>query len=440
MQLNKKISHSLALATCGLLSNTAALPVHAELLDDIKIDTAILYYGETDRVQLVEGVINISKDLGDQSIINTKLVIDTLTGASASGAVAQTQVQTFSRPSGYGYYNVDANQTPLDDTFRDTRIQFSGNWIKPLSSDLRVNMGSNFSKEYDYLSVGANTSIERDFFRKNTTISAGTSLQYDSIDPVGGKPLPLASMFIPFSSADDLEFLNGRDDDDKIDPAFAATRDGDSDDKTTVDLLFGLTQTINKRTLMQINYSYSEATGYLNDPYKVVSRVDTSGTTQDILYENRPDKRTKHSLFWQTKYALERGALDIAYRYSSDDWEIDSHTIESRLRVNLDDGSYWQPHIRFYHQSAADFYQPFIIETETLPPYLSADYRLGEMSAYTIGIKYAGTLSNGHKWGVRAEYYQQNAKDIGVQRPGQLQDLDLYPSLQAAILQFSYSW
>jgi len=48
--------------------------------------------------------------------------LDTLTGASATGAVAQPNAQTFSRPSGDGQYTTSPNELPLDDTFRDTRV------------------------------------------------------------------------------------------------------------------------------------------------------------------------------------------------------------------------------------------------------------------------------------------------------------------------------
>ena len=39
----------------------------------------------------------------------------------------------------------------------------------------------------------------------------------------------------------------------------------------------------------------------------------------------------------------------------TDDWKIDSHTVELRYRWDL--GSFdLQPHVRYYMQSAADFY------------------------------------------------------------------------------------
>ena len=45
-------------------------------------------------------------------------------------------------------------------------------------------------------------------------------------------------------------------------------------DKDIVDVVTGFTQVINRNILLQINYSFSHASGYLNDPYKIVSIVD----------------------------------------------------------------------------------------------------------------------------------------------------------------------
>ncbi|MEH6711093.1 MAG: DUF3570 domain-containing protein [Paraglaciecola polaris] len=432
MQLNntKNISISLAAAACALLNT----PVQAEdesQADDWKFDTAILYYGETDRVQLAEGVLNAKKDFGEQHIFNGKIAVDTLTGASASGAVAQPSAQTFTRPSGNGQYAISPGETPLDDTFKDTRVQLSAQWTQPLWENVTGSTGGNLSKEYDYFSLGVNGSLAWDFNQKNTTVSGGLAYQFDSIDPVGEAPVGLSSMVINSGQFSD---------DSAFEQAFNATRTTDDKDKSTVDLLLGVTQVISRRMLMQFNYSYSVADGYLTDPYKLLSVVNSEGMTQDILHENRPDKRTKQSFYWQTKYASDYGIADLSYRYATDDWDIDSHTLDSRFRVKLSGNSYLQPHFRYYQQSAADFYQPFLIEGSLLPSVASADYRLGEMTAFTVGLKYGQILDDGREWAVRVEYYQQSPKNSAFNEPGALQDLDLYPSVDAVIAQVSYSF
>jgi hypothetical protein len=92
MQLSKKkVAGLLSAATCSLLG----APVQAEE-GDWDVDTAVLFYSESDdRVEAFEPVISGTRDLGDDESLTMKLVLDSLTGASASGAVPSTMVQTF---------------------------------------------------------------------------------------------------------------------------------------------------------------------------------------------------------------------------------------------------------------------------------------------------------------------------------------------------------
>ncbi|MEP1446455.1 MAG: DUF3570 domain-containing protein [Paraglaciecola sp.] len=422
------INTALAAATCALLGTSPVVQAEENVWE---MDTALLYYGETDRVTAVEGVFSAKKDFGDEHIFSGKFVLDTLTGASATGAVSQPNAQTFTRPSGKGQYEIQGGELPLDDTFRDTRLQLEAQWTQPLWDNMRGSTGVHFSKEYDYLSIAINGSLAKDFNQKNTTVSAGLSLAFDTIDPEGGRPVAFSEMVI-----DEGQFADEQD----YQAAFDATRQKDSDDKSTVDLMFGVTQIINRRMLVQFNYGLSTSDGYHTDPFKVLSVIDDQGLTKSLVYEERPTERTRHSFYWQTKYALDKGVADISYRYATDDWDINSHTIDSRLRFNLTDNTYIQPHFRYYQQGAAEFYQPFLLEGSTLPTFASADYRLGEMTAYTVGLKYGMKMPSGNEWAFRLEYYQQDPKNAGFDAPGALQQLDLYPSLKAVIAQVSYSF
>jgi hypothetical protein len=437
MQLTNKpisIGAALAAATCALLGAPVA---NAGESDELwKFDTALMYYGETDRVTAVEAIIAATKDFGDEHIFSGKVTIDGLTGASATGAVAQPTAQTFTRPSGNGNYVTPAGETPLDDTFHDTRLQLTANWTQPIADNMRATGGFNFSNEYDYLSFAVNGSLAYDLNQKNTTLSLGLSYAFDTIKPEGGIPLALSSVVINPNGDDDNEQEN--ENNSEFEDDFNLSRVGDSDNKDTVDLMVGVTQVINRRMLMQFNYGLSMVDGYTTDPFKYLSVVNEQGLTQDLLYENRPTQRTRNSFYWQTKYAMDFGVADISYRFATDDWKIDSHTIDSRLRINLTDSTYIQPHLRYYQQAAAEFYRPFLLEDDALPEFASADYRLGEMTAYTVGLKYGMTLDNGNELAFRLEYYQQTPKNAGFNEPGVLQDVDLYPSLKAVIAQVSY--
>ena len=379
-----------------------------------------MYYGGEDgRVSALEPILRMKKEIHDDEFLTLKFTLDSLTGASATGAVPSDQPQTFSTPSGNSTYNVAPNETPLDPTFLDTRGQFTLGWDKPIERNLRRNLGFNVSKEYDFTSISGNASWTWDTNLKNTSYTLGGNIELDSIDPVGGAPLPL-------SSQNNTPIL----------------RDGDSKTKNVIDLLAGVTQIIDRSSLVQFNLSLSLADGYLTDPYKLVSRVDsTTGQPTDQIYENRPGSRQKIALF--TRYKKQFGNRDIfniSYRFMVDDWGIDSNTIDANYRWRLDNGYYIQPGIRLYDQTAADFYRYFLLDTDTIPDNLTADYRLGELTSQTIGIKFGYSGSKNSTWSVRLERYMQSGESHPDVAVGQLINQDLYPDVDATIIQFSYGF
>jgi hypothetical protein len=423
-QTKPNLKALLTTASCALLGGTA----QAETDESWQFDTAIMQYAEVDRVMATEAIIAGQKTFNNDQVLNLKLTIDALTGASPNGATAQPTPQTFTRPSGNGQYVVDAGETPLDATFKDTRVQLTGQWTQPLWQDYTVSAGGNFSKEYDYMSASVNGNIARDFNKKNTTLSMGMAYAYDVIEPEGGIPKPFSSMVV------------GNSDDPDFDDEFNQTRIGSDDSKSTIDLLFGVTQVINRKMIMQLNYSYSTVSGYLTDPFKVLSSVNEKGEAQEYLYEHRPDERTKHAFFGQTKYHFDNGILDASYRFMTDDWKIDSHTIDVRYLIPFENGHFIEPHLRLYTQSAAEFYQPFLEQVNVLPEYASADYRIGELDTYTVGIKYGMPMGNGNNLAFRLEYYHQTPKSNGTQAIGVLKEVELYEQVDAIIAQVTYSF
>ncbi len=441
---SKPIGCALAAATCALLGIQATDTLATDKPGEWDVETALLIYSETDdRVQAAEPVISATRNYDGDRKLNLKLVADTLTGASPSGATPSELPQTFTRPSGSGSYDVTAGDAPLDDSFKDTRVALSASWTAPLNRDYTYTVGAYGSKEYDYLSTAVNGSLSRYLDNKNTTLTGGLSLGVDLVDPVGGAPKGLSKMPLRANKTEA-----------QFDQEFAATRESD-DTKTLVDALFGVTQIINRRTLMQFNYGVSYSSGYLTDPYKIISVIDdTAGPDYGgnligsdgnpvYLYENRPDTRMKHSLYWQTKYMLENGdVMDGSYRFMVDDWGITSHTVDLKYRWKMNK-SYLEPHFRYYLQSEADFYKRYLTTAEynggtpTISE-ASADYRVGELTGLTFGAKWGYRFDEDRELAIRAEYMIQTSDgDKGI---GKLASQDLYPDTNAMWLQLSYSF
>ena len=433
MKENSSVAAALATATCALLGSTTPTAVKAQEEHSWEFDTALLYYGEADgRVEDISLNVLALRNFVDNRLLSLGLAVDTLTGATPIGAIPFSGPQTFSRPSGRSTFTTPPNVIPLDDTFLDTRYAVSANWQQPIGRLNKVDVGLSFSGEYDYTHLGANLTLSRDFNKRNTTASLGFSVARDDLDPEGGAPAPLTPM---------------------LDVGDLSNRLGDQI-KDVLDVVLSVTQVINRNLLVQANYSFSNSSGYLNDPYKILSVVDPvtgdpiprtpppgeEGPSHEYLFEGRPDDRTKHSLYGQAKYYMSGKVLDVSYRYMTDDWDIDSHTLDARLRWPVGDRSYIEPHLRFYTQTHADFYRISLVNDVPVPSYASADYRLGEFDAITAGLKYGWETASGNDFSMRLEYYMQNGEAPPDQVIGNQTLQELYPDLDAVIFQFSYSF
>jgi hypothetical protein len=436
---DKRIGEALAVAACGLLGAAAPSASRAaEPGSGWDVDTAFLFYGESDGRVKDASVSGLAiRDFGDERKLSLDMTLDTLTGASPNGAIASDLPQTFTSPSGRSTYTTPAGEIPLDSSFHDTRVALNASWSQPFARLYSVDAGLGFSSEIDYQHLGLNAGITRDFNQRNTTASFSVAYGFDTVKPVGGVPAPFAAM------GDAV----GEDDEGN-----ASGQAGSNQDKKVLDVLAGFSQVLGRHSVLRVNYSYSDSSGYLTDPYKVLTVVDpvtgepvlrtpppgVEGPGGIYLFEHRPDSRRRQGLYTELRQDFSGNVLQLGYRYSTDDWGIDSHTLEGRLRFPLGESGYLEPHLRYYTQTAASFYRYSLANGAPLPEFASADARLADMDAYTVGVKYGHQTPQGNEWSARLEYYEQTAKApaetlIGNQ-PGTVQ----MPDFSAVILQFSY--
>ncbi|MDH4258768.1 MAG: DUF3570 domain-containing protein [Gammaproteobacteria bacterium] len=431
MQLKKPIGATLASATCSLLGALPAAPVAAQEVPTWQVDTALLYYGE-DAGRVSDGSLatSIRRVLDEDRSFSLNLTVDALTGATPNGAVPSNGVQTFTSPSGGESYRVAAGEAPLDPNFKDTRVALSGSWQQALGDSMRWNVGFSGSDEMDYLHLGLDTRLERDFNRRNTTVFVGAAYGRDEVRPLGGAPIGFSPM---------IPSVGGGEDDE------GEGEGGET--KDVIDALIGVTQILSRRSLVEVALSYGKSDGYLTDPYKILSVVSPVtgapvpgpvGSGLNLyLHEQRPDTRTKQSVFAEWRYAFDRDSLAISYRLMDDDWGVTSNTAEARYRWNISENNYLEPHLRYYKQGAADFYRTVLFAGAPLPQFASADYRLADNETYTAGIKYGHRTERG-EFSVRLEYYHQTATPSPGSAIGDLANFDLVPPLNAVIAQFGY--
>ena len=417
-QPKPNVRNALMVATCTVLSgslSSVAAEEEESTLSSIGLST--FYYSEENRVSVNTTHVAIENDLGDETLLRANFVYDTITGASPNGRIIPAQAGDSSIPftsaSGFSV-NVNSGgstgQVWLTE-FTDKRAAIDLSLEKSLSRMLTGTVEGSYSSENDFISYGAAGTVAWDLNQRNTTITAGLAVLSESVRPGTGTPKGLA-----ISNCNDTPAaLASR-------PAWAncnitSPRFGNGS-KRVIDSVIGVTQVLNERTVTQLNYSYGVSLGYLTDPYKLISVVDyeLDGEEVIILYEKRPDERARNSIYWKTISQLSpKKVVDFSYRYFWDDWGIRSHTIDYNYRYDYAPKNYLQPHVRYNLQSDADFFQKAIdASVNSLPEYASADYRLGKLATYSVGIKYGKELGNNGLFAMRATYILQRYRGIDL--------------------------
>jgi len=416
-------------ASCALLGAGAARsqppapsPVDSGLLEDWSVDSALAYYHEDGRIQAVEPVVDVAKVFADGQALNLNVTFDALSGASPNGALPSRDPQTFASPSGKPrhQYMTPPGELPVDPDYSDDRIAVSAEWTVPVTRLDQVTIGGKLSGEDDFFSATASASVAHDFNEKNTTLSFGIDNEFDSIHPIGGAPVPGSDYAL-------AEKQTG-----------GKTKDG-------VGLLLGVTQVMTRSWLSEFNLSVDRFTGYLNDPYKFTSIINGAGGTAGYEYESRPDQRLRKSAYWENRVTWSAQiSTGLSLRYMSDNWGVRSDTAQLHLRWQLSNRDrYIEPSFRWYRQTAADFFTPFILTTQKpTTEYESSDSRLAAFHAITYGLKYAQKLPGlgsrpESEISIRAEYYEQTL-DVRTPVPEALQGLDLYPGVKAVLVQIGW--
>jgi Protein of unknown function (DUF3570) len=421
-------------ASCALLGASSAQAQEAvgtqkeesflnRLIEGVSFDSALAYYREDGRIQAIEPVVNVSKTFASGDVASLNVTFDSLSGASPNGAVPSNVPQTFASPSGTSLttgrhlYTIAPGRLPADPNYQDDRIAVAAQWELPLSRLTHLSLGGKVSGEDDFISATLSASIAQDFNERNTTLLLGINNEFDSLRPIGGAPVP------------DSDYA-------AFDKDGTKTKDG-------LGVLLGLTQVMTRHWLSELNLSWDRFHGYLNDPYKITSVLDAAGNTLGYVYESRPDERTRKSVYLENRVGWKNASAGLALRYMQDDWGIHSDTAQAHVHFSFANRQqYLEPSIRWYRQSAANFYMPWLTGEKPASAFQASDSRLGAFHAFTYGVKYANKLSGdaglaASEFSIRLEYYQQ-IQDHRLAAPELLQNFDLYPGLKAILVQFGW--
>lgn len=359
---------------------------------DWTADTSYLSYTEADdRVSVNKTLANFSRLL-DDGALTISLIHDTMSGASPTGAIRSSDSSvTFTGASGGAGFSTASGGDYSLSQFDDTRIQIGADREQELSSTYSWNYGGVISTEDDYESVGTSVGLTRNSKNRMSSIDLGFAFTADTIYRSDSKDTPIGLSDVNSSQA----LGKGK--------------------RNTYDALLGYTRVINRQTIAQINTTFGLSDGYHSDPYKIISAADDVDRIVANYHDSRPTSRVRNTLFGKVVHELRdtNNSIHVSYRYYQDDWGISSHTTDFRYHHTLTKRQYLEPHLRFYRQTAADFYYRKLDAVNGLDPELpvdgfaSADYRLDEMTSYTVGMKYGFALTPKTDLRLRAEYIGQ---------------------------------
>ena len=426
----KSISNALAMATTTLLAGLPIGEITAATTTDSTANASFLNYAEVDRVAVNKFQLQVDKELTDDDTVQVGFIYDTITGATPNGRVYSSQsandVIPVTTASGFTFSvsgsNEEAAARPWLTQFDDKRIAGALGWTRKWFSIISTTLGGNYSKEDDYTSLGGSARLAAELNKKRTTLTLGGSVSNDTVSPENGIPEGGGMLWCEDSRDFQPDWVGCADEPLTFKPA----------NKISADVLVGISQLLNRRAILQVNYSYGQTNGYLTDPYKLVSVInDEYGQGESgesaIIYEKRPDQRIKNSIFTKFVYVPGQHALHTSYRVFWDDWGIQAHTLDVRFRYEFSPKFYLQPHLRYNIQTEADFFRNTIDSNDPEPEFVSADHRLGNQDTYTGGLKFGVNLSSAHAFSFRSEYIYQHYRSSSI------------PDMNIVLLQFIYT-
>lgn len=321
-----------------------------------EVDIRFLHYGEQDgRTAVNNPEIYFTHDFGRIGQVGLLLSYDSITGASPTGETPTMDATTSASGGG-------SSSIPMAD-YEDTRRATTLSYSKRFGSHL-PSVALSYSKESDYMASGYSLVDSWELFGGRATLHGGVGVSNDKIDPVNTN---------------------------------------DSFTKDSISYSIGWTQVFGPRDLLDFSVGLDKLSGYLNDPYKLV----TAGGV--AVPENRPDARSrKNAVLKYGHYFLSRGAIKMSYRYYWDDWSLDAHTLELTYDQRFGRRVILTPRLRYYRQGAAEF---FAYEFNTTQSLMTSDYRLSSFWSWLGGIGITVEINDHLSFNLAGAYQDQTGLD-----------------------------
>lgn len=378
--MNHKSNKLLSLGAAALVLNgvaplASANPPDGKTTVDLRVTSytedvipaGYLMMGSPDRYSIDVVNLKFKTPTSDDSEISGYVISESMSGASPM----------YVMPYGDEYVQVMSGAT-IDESRTEVGADF-----RKYHGDTESTFSASISSENDYESFAVGYSGAWRFNANQTTFSYGLNGSRDTID--ASHP--------------------------ETDPARPV-----DESKLRFGGFVGITQAASKTTLLSATFGLSAMDGYLSDAYKkaLVLASDDEGNLLGLVHDARPDHQNAMNLGLSLRefFPLVNAAAHLDYSFYNNDWDVNAHTITAAWYQNLGHGLQLIPSVRFYSQTAAEFYAPTFYEARQ-DNFYSSDYRLSEFTAVSGGIKLAGTWGK-YRANLSYERYEADGDHPGL--------------------------
>jgi len=279
-----------------------------------------------------------------------------------------------------------------------TRLYPSLDWtVENAKTGNTFGVGTYYSTEYNYQSLGADLHFSEKTDDKNGEFSAKLQGYFDHVTLIYPSEFNPMAIDISSSNYGGGGHNHGNDDNNGSSP------------RETYSAAFGYTQIINSRLQIAFLADVVGQNGYLSLPFHRVYF-----TTGKDTIEKLPSSRFKLPLGFRLNYFWgDNIILRSYYRYYLDNWGIRSNTANLEVAYKVSPFFSISPFYRFYNQSAARYFAPYGEHSPT-DQYYTSNYEYAKFSSQFFGVGFRIAPPNGvfgwqglHELEIRYGHYTQ---------------------------------
>lgn len=373
------------------------------VLESTEVDFLLSYYkqdGVHSAVSGGSGTENLT-DIASSIIVAMPLSDDEIltvdAGLSAYSSASSSNINPFD----------SSNQNPWQASSgaskQDALVNVAISYSKSSEDrDTAWNIHLSGSNEYDYSSLGFGGGLTKQFNDKNTEVGISASAYLDSWRPIYPKELN--------DYAENENSLNGGIFDNYTitgNPNYSpdSFKFHDSNGRNSFALSLSFSQVINKKLQASLFLDVLQQQGLLSTPYQRVYFKDVSNSYIDQFQladdiERLPDSRFKLPIGTRLNYYInEKFVWRSYYRFYTDNWGIQSHTISIEIPFKMSQRFTVFPMYRFYTQTTSKYFAPSEAHLST-EKYYTSDYDLSAFNAnqYGFGLNYTDIFTGSHIW------------------------------------------